>query len=117
MNSEEASYMRTELHFDAPLLTCERKINLPIKAENCLPTTDKVKGNHALRWYNHRMAETKILKPAGSSKVRRPDFKHLNPEGERVQMTSYWVRRLAAGEVVEVSETAAKPAPKTGGNK
>lgn len=63
------------------------------------------------------MAETKILKPAGEAKIRRPDNrKHLKPEGEAVEMNSYWVRRLAAGEVVEV--TAAKPAPKkTGGDK
>jgi len=62
------------------------------------------------------MPETKILKPAGDNKVRRPDNgKHLKPEGEKVEINSYWQRRIAAGEVVEV--TAAKPAPKkTGGN-
>lgn len=63
------------------------------------------------------MPETKVLKPAGDAKVRRPDNrKHLKPEGEAVEMNSYWARRLAAGEVVEV--TAGQPAPKkTGGNK
>lgn len=61
------------------------------------------------------MADIKILKPVGAGNVRRPDGKHLARDGERVEMTSYWHRRLAAGEVVEV--TAAKPAAKkTGGN-
>jgi hypothetical protein len=62
------------------------------------------------------MAQIKKLKPAGSALVRKPDGKHLKPEGERVEMTTYWVRRIAAGEVVEVTE-AAKPAAKkhTGG--
>lgn len=61
------------------------------------------------------MAEIKILKPAGEANVRHPGGKHLKRDGERVEMTSYWLRRLAAGEVVEVA--AAKPAApkKTGG--
>lgn len=62
------------------------------------------------------MAETKILKPAGAAEVRRPDNrKHLKREGERVEMNSYWMRRLASGDVVEI--TAVEPAKKTGGNK
>lgn len=60
------------------------------------------------------MAEIKTLKPAGDADVRRPDGRHLKRDGERVEMTSYWLRRLAAKEVVEVN--AAKPAAKkTGG--
>lgn len=49
------------------------------------------------------MAEFKILKPAGEANVRRPDnLKHLKRDGEMVEINSYWTRRLAAGEVVEV---------------
>lgn len=60
------------------------------------------------------MAEIKTLKPAGDALVRRPDGQHLSPTGDRVEITSYWMRRLAAGEVVEV--VADKPtAKKTGG--
>lgn len=63
------------------------------------------------------MAETKILKPAGEAKVRRPDNrKHLKPEGEAVEMNTYWTRRLADGDVVEVSPFSA-PTKKTGGDK
>ena len=62
------------------------------------------------------MPEIKILKPAGEAKVRRPDGKHLATAGERVEMTSYWVRRLAAGEVIEVKQPAPAAGKKTGGN-
>lgn len=54
------------------------------------------------------MSETKRLQPAPGIKVRRPDGRHLAAEGEVVEMSSYWQRRLAAGDVVAVSE--AKPA-------
>lgn len=54
------------------------------------------------------MSEFKVLKPAGDRKVRRPDGYHLRATGERVEMNTYWRRRLAAGEVEEV-KAAAKP--------
>lgn len=55
------------------------------------------------------MQESKILKPTDGRQVRRPDGRHLRPEGERVVLDTYWRRRLKAGEVEEV-----KPAPAAG---
>lgn len=41
------------------------------------------------------------VKPKPGLKVLRPEeLRPLNPEGEDVPRTSYWLRRLAAGEVV-----------------
>lgn len=55
------------------------------------------------------------LKQAGDAKVRDPATKqHLPSEGDDKVLTSYWRRRIAAGEVVIVNENAAKaaaPAP------
>lgn len=49
------------------------------------------------------MNERKVLKPAKGVKVRRPnDRRHLAEGGEEVTMSSYWLRRLADGDVVEV---------------
>lgn len=52
------------------------------------------------------MSATKRLKPAAGLKVRRPDGKHLAETGETVEFTSYWQRRMAAGDVVEVTAVA-----------
>lgn len=57
------------------------------------------------------MAELITLKPAVAGvKVRKPDGAHLKEAGEKVELTTFWIRRLAAGEVIEVK--AAKSAPK-----
>lgn len=58
------------------------------------------------------MSATKHLRPAPGLKVRRPDGRHLAEAGETVEFTSYWQRRKAAGDVVEVTEQA-KPAAVT----
>lgn len=52
---------------------------------------------------------TKIhLKPAPGIQVRHPDTRQfLAAEGEEVDLSSYWVRRKNAGDVVEF--TPAKP--------
>jgi hypothetical protein len=53
--------------------------------------------------------ETKILKPVGEAKVRNPvTKKFISPEGERVEMSSYWNRRIKDGSVVVVES---KPIP------
>ena len=45
----------------------------------------------------------KVLKPAEGRLVRDPVTKQpLPPEGKEVEMSSYWTRRVASGEVVEV---------------
>lgn len=59
------------------------------------------------------MSETKLLRPAASKKVRRPDGKHLAESGETVELNSYWRRRLDAGDVIEVEDRAAVPASTT----
>jgi hypothetical protein len=49
------------------------------------------------------MNERKVLKPAQGVKVRKPETgQHLAEGGEEVTVSSYWLRRLAAGDVVEV---------------
>lgn len=53
---------------------------------------------------------TTFLKPAqgqdgAALKVRKPDGSPLAPEGEAVEINSYWLRRLEDGDVAE-----AKPA-------
>lgn len=54
----------------------------------------------------------KILQPAPGLLVRKPDGARLNPDGEAVEMISYWLRRLADGDVAEV-EAPAAAAPST----
>jgi hypothetical protein len=51
-----------------------------------------------------------FVKPAQEGlKVRDPITKQfLKPEGERKPKSSHWIRRLEAGEIVEVKEPAAK---------
>ncbi len=59
------------------------------------------------------MSDTFIIKPATEDKVRDPITKqHLAAEGEEKPRTTYWLRRLMAGEVVEVSNQQASEAAK-----
>jgi len=58
------------------------------------------------------MSVLRILRPAEGVKVRHPDGRQLAAEGERVTMSSFWQRRLDAGDVVEVVEAAPAVAAK-----
>lgn len=55
------------------------------------------------------MSDEKKLKPAPGCNVRKPDRSHLAADGEAVEMSSYWHRRIADGDVIEV-EVEKKPA-------
>jgi hypothetical protein len=57
------------------------------------------------------MTKTKVIKPAKPGlKVGVPGLRrYLAEQGEPMPMTTYWRRRLIAGDVVEVK--AAPPAP------
>lgn len=47
------------------------------------------------------------VKPAEGCMVRHPgNYKPLAAEGEAVEKTSYWIRKLRAGDVVEVKPAA-----------
>lgn len=64
--------------------------------------------------------KTMTVTPAGDRLVRDPVTKMPLPaEGKTVPCTSYWLRRLAAGDVVEVAApkkpAAKKPAASAGG--
>jgi hypothetical protein len=54
-----------------------------------------------------------ILIPAPGLRVRKPDGTLLAPEGEVVEMNSYWLRRLADGDVAPASSP--DQAPNAGG--
>lgn len=54
------------------------------------------------------------VKPRAGAKVMKQDGTLLNPNGEEVEKTTYWVRRLRDGDVVEVN--AKGEAKKQGGN-
>lgn len=43
-----------------------------------------------------------ILKPAEARRVRKPDGSLLDPAGEALELTSYFARLLADGDLVEV---------------
>ena len=46
------------------------------------------------------------IKPAAGKAIRDPlTMKLLAPEGEEKPRNSFWIRRLAAGDVVEVGST------------
>lgn len=62
------------------------------------------------------MSDTRILKPVDGARVRHPSGRLLPATGERVIIDSFWQRRIAAGDVVEVSEAAKPAAPKTARN-
>lgn len=65
------------------------------------------------------MTDVFKIKPALGLKVRDPVTKqHLKDEGEQKPRSTYWLRRQAAGEVIEVPAAAAgvdEPAVKKGG--
>lgn len=49
------------------------------------------------------MTDRKILKPAEGCLVHDPvSYEPLPEDGKSVEMDSYWYRRLAAGDVIEV---------------
>lgn len=51
------------------------------------------------------MIERKMLKPAEGCLVRHPgNYRPLAAEGESVEMTSYWIRKQRAGDVVDVNQ-------------
>jgi len=62
------------------------------------------------------MTEQKLLRPAEGVRVRHPDGRVLATEGEKVTMSSYWDRRLASGDVVEVADAAPAAAAKGAGD-
>ena len=46
------------------------------------------------------------VKPAEGRLVRHPgDYRPLAADGESVEKNSYWMRRLASGDVIEVMPT------------
>jgi len=50
------------------------------------------------------------VRPAKGIKVRDPHSKlHLAEQGAEVPRTSYWLRRLASGDVIEVTSIKSKP--------
>ena len=53
-----------------------------------------------------------FIKPAAPGlKVRKPVNGHLAAEGEEVNAESYWLRRIADGDVVEAERPADAAAP------
>ena len=46
------------------------------------------------------------LKPADGLTIKKPDGTKLAAEGEVVPRTSFWIKRLADGDVVEVTTVA-----------
>ena len=53
-----------------------------------------------------------FVKPKSGLTVRKPDGSKLAADGETVTRSSFWVRRLQDGDVVEVTQ-AAKAAKKS----
>lgn len=46
------------------------------------------------------------LKPAEDRRVRHPDGRVMDADGETVARSPYWLRRLADGDVVAAGPTA-----------
>ena len=67
------------------------------------------------------MSDRIFVKPAPGLTVRKPVGGYLAEAGEEVNRDSYWLRRLADGDVVEADPAATAPAeaekttPKAGG--
>lgn len=61
------------------------------------------------------MATRRTIRPAPGKKVRKPlSLVLLSPRGESVVWTTFWQRRLDAGDVVlepDVQTSARKPQP------
>ncbi|MBQ4781956.1 DUF2635 domain-containing protein [Pectobacterium versatile] len=53
--------------------------------------------------------KTKHLKPKGGVRVRKPDGTYLNDAGEDLPLLSYWLRRIAEGDL-DVTDVASLPA-------
>lgn len=47
-----------------------------------------------------------VVKPAKGLTVLKPDGRKLAAEGETVTRTSFWLRRLQDGDVIEVKPAA-----------
>ena len=60
------------------------------------------------------MITFKVKPRQTGAKVMKPDGTLLKPNGEEVEKTIYWVRRLRDGDVVEID---AKGEPKKQGGK
>lgn len=52
------------------------------------------------------MSDVLYLKPAAGRRVRKPDGALLREAGERVERSSYWLRRLGDGDVEPTSADA-----------
>lgn len=57
------------------------------------------------------MTEQVFLRPAAGVIVRHPDGRRLGEQGEAVTKTTYWTRRIAAGDVVQGAAPAADANP------
>ena len=49
-----------------------------------------------------------ILKPAPHARVRKPDGSLVDPEGEELELTSYFARLLTDGDLVEADPPRSK---------
>lgn len=58
------------------------------------------------------MPERIFVKPAPGKVVRKPVGGHLAEAGELVNTESYWLRRIADGDVVQADAPAEKAAVK-----
>nr|WP_113865481.1 DUF2635 domain-containing protein [Brenneria salicis]NMN90530.1 uncharacterized protein DUF2635 [Brenneria salicis ATCC 15712 = DSM 30166]RBP64860.1 uncharacterized protein DUF2635 [Brenneria salicis ATCC 15712 = DSM 30166]RLM31579.1 hypothetical protein BHG07_04795 [Brenneria salicis ATCC 15712 = DSM 30166] len=56
--------------------------------------------------------KTKHLKPKGGVKVRKPAGTYLKDDGEDLPLSSYWLRRIAEGDL-EVTDVVTVPATKS----
>lgn len=52
------------------------------------------------------------LKPAPGLVIKKPDGSKLAADGEKVPRTSFWLKRLADGDVLSVEEAQAAQADK-----
>lgn len=50
------------------------------------------------------VTENLYLKPAPGLVIRKPDGSKLAADGEKVPRTSFWLKRLADGDVLPVEE-------------
>lgn len=68
------------------------------------------------------MQQTMVVKPKENLKIVDPvTGRALPPEGAKVVQSSYWLRRIAEGDVIEMQEQTKseeiKSGPKNGGSK
>ena len=54
------------------------------------------------------MSNLKLIKPAPGRRVRKPDGSLLAEAGEVQAVDTYWTRRLAEGDVVEIEQPKAR---------